>query len=155
MTGKKTQRQAIDLGKPFLGVCYGHQSLVRSLGGRQLMRRSHEAEYGWTRIETTGPSALFSGLPSAFYSFSAHQEEVASLPNGMKLLARSERCGIQACELEGKPVFGIQFHPEKTAEEGEESLAKRKAADCLHRGQGSRLFDSRVGQTIFGNFLSL
>src|SRR4051794_27909940 len=26
-------RRTLDLGRPFLGVCYGHQSLIRSLGG--------------------------------------------------------------------------------------------------------------------------
>ena len=77
----------------------------------------------------------------------------------MRLLARSEICPIQACELEGKPVFGVQFHPERPPEAGERSLAKRikeyPEADCANRGQGARLFDAKVGETIFRNFFSM
>ena len=62
----------------------------------------------------------------------------------MRLLARSEICPIQACELEGKPVFGVQFHPERPLEAGERSLAKRikenPKADCANRGTGREAF---------------
>lgn len=118
--------RTIDSGKPFLGVCYGHQSLVRALGGKETVQRAAVPEFGWTQIEIVETSPLFKGLGSAFYSFSSHFDEVCRLPNGMRRLAQSEACGIQACQIEDQPVFGIQFHPEKNLQEAELTLLERK-----------------------------
>jgi GMP synthase (glutamine-hydrolysing) len=151
-------RSSVDHGVPFLGVCYGHQMLCRALGGKPAVRRGERAEFGWTKIERTETrSSLLEGIPQTFYSFSAHFDEVASLPQGMRLLARSQACAIQACELEGKPVFGIQFHPEKNADEGEHLLKQRKRyglpQELLNPGQGKKLFDQEASERIFKNFL--
>ncbi len=129
-------RRTLDAGKPFLGVCYGHQSLVRALGGKETVRKAAQSEYGWTSIEVVESSPLMEGLSRSFYTYSSHEDEVASLPSGLKRLARSSACEIQACQLEGRPVFGIQFHPEKRLEK-------------------EKLYDPKVGETLFRNFLSL
>lgn len=150
-------RKTIDAGVPYLGVCYGYQALVRSLGGKSAVRRSEQPEFGWTRIEVREPSSLLKGLPREFYSFSAHFEEAAKLPPGMKQLAHSDFCEIQACQLEGKPVFGIQFHPEKPAETADRVLQERKKLGdppiLLHPDQTKKLYDPKIGETLFKNFL--
>ncbi len=152
-------REAIDAGKPVLGVCYGHQMLARALGGEDHVRRAALGEIGWTRIEMTAESRLFRGLPRVFHSFSSHFDEVARLPQGMKLVARSERCGIQACELEGRPVFGIQFHPEKELSETPATFENHRKQGhshlLLNEDEGKRLYDPGVGETIFRNFFEL
>lgn len=153
-------RRTVDAGKPYLGVCYGHQALSRALGGKKHVRRAPRGEFGWVEIENQAPeSRLLRGLPRAFHTFEWHNDEVCELPRGMRALARSELCPIQACELEGKPVFGVQFHPERDLEGGERSLARRRKEnpklEILNVGKGARLFDAAVGQKIFGNFLAL
>ncbi len=154
-------RTSINEGKPYLGVCYGHQSLVRALdvGSKEQVRKGAEAEFGWTRIDVLGKSALFEGLPKSFYSFSSHFEEVSSLPTGLKKLARSEACEIQACELEGKPVFGIQFHPEKNIQDAEKTFSERRKIGepkkLLHPEGSQKLYDPEVGLTLFKNFFKL
>jgi GMP synthase (glutamine-hydrolysing) len=149
-------RRAIDQGKPFLGVCYGHQALVRALGGVESVRRGRESEIGWTRIERLGDGGpLFAGLPDTFYTFSSHVEEVARLPDGMKRLARSELCEIQACQLGDRPVFGIQFHPEKNGDDAEKTFAhwrREGTGPLLRAADTSKLYDPAVGATLFGNF---
>lgn len=152
--------RAIDAGKPLLGVCYGHQALARVIGGKRNLRRAARGEFGWVKIENKSPdSGILRGLPPSFHSFQWHHDEVCELPAGMKLLAGSEICPIQACQLDGKPAFGVQFHPERALEAGEKSLAKRIKADpkaeCVNRGQGQKYFDAKVGETIFRNFLSM
>jgi GMP synthase (glutamine-hydrolysing) len=154
----ETIRRLVDLGKPVLGVCYGHQALNRALGGKQTLRKATAPEFGWTRIETTAPSPLFQGLPQAFYSFSAHFEEVGEVAPGMVLFARSEACSVQACQLGTRPIFGIQFHPEKDLADATRSLAERKRIGepklLLHPADGPKLYDPKIGETVFRNLFS-
>jgi GMP synthase-like glutamine amidotransferase len=46
-------QKTVDRGVPLLGVCYGHQSLVRALHSRENVRRARLTEYGWTKIWMT------------------------------------------------------------------------------------------------------
>lgn len=148
-------RQALDKGVPILGICYGHQALIRVLGGQNLLRRSHTPEVGWTQIEQTQPSSLFEGLPERFVSFSHHFDEATELPQNCRLLARSNDCAIQAFEVEAKPVYGIQFHPERLLEEGNrtiQSLSRQHKALSPGKKWGKN-FRPQFGQILFRNFL--
>ena len=151
-------RKWVDAGTPLLGVCYGHQSVVRALAGRQHLQPAENAEFGWSRIERTEESPLLAGLPKSFWSFSAHFEEVYTLPQGFKAFAKSDWCGIQGFQLEGKPVFGVQFHPERNIEEGEDSFRERREKGVpkvlLHPEKSEKLFDAKVGELIFANFFA-
>ncbi len=150
-------REALDTNRPVLGVCYGHQTLNRVLGGRQLLRKAPKSEFGWTEIEVVERAPLFEGLPDKFWTFSSHYEEVIELPKGMRLLARSADCGIQACRLEDLPVYGIQFHPEKSLEESKRSIASWKKDERRSQirfpEQSEKKYDEKVGDRIFENFL--
>jgi GMP synthase (glutamine-hydrolysing) len=150
--------RTLEEGVPYLGVCYGHQSLIRALNGVSALRRTGVPEFGWTQLEIVEKSSLFDGVPERFVSFSSHFEEAHELPRAMRRLVRSVDCEIQACDFPGKPVFGIQFHPEKTIQEGESLLDRRKAlgtpSQLLGHGQGSRLYQKEVGNQIFSNFLA-
>lgn len=151
-------RAFVSADKPVLGVCYGHQILARALGGRDIVRKGTTPEFGWTEIEQTGSTELFKGLPRKFMSFSSHYEEVSRLAPGFIHLAKSKDCGIQAVQLQGKRVFGIQFHPEKNLNDAEASFQERKAAKnkssppLMGEGQSEKLFNPQVGERIFGNF---
>ncbi len=155
-------QRCLDQGKPLLGICYGHQALVRVLGGKQLLRRTDTGEFGWARIKLTASpeaSPLTRGLPREFHSFAWHYDEVVSLPRGMRNLATSRDCAIQACQLEDRPVYGLQFHPERAPEDGQSSLDRLKKEkpkfQLLHPAGGARLFDPRIGETLFSNFLGI
>jgi len=142
--------------KPVLGVCYGHQILARAMGGRDIVQKGAKSEFGWTEIDTTASSPLFANLPKRFHSYSSHFEEVSRLAPGFVHLGRSKDCAIQAVQLEGRRVFGIQFHPEKNLAEAEEIFKERRAkggaAELLGDRQGHQLFNPEVGQKIFSNF---
>jgi len=108
--------------------------------------------------QRTEESPLLAGLPKSFWSFSAHFEEVYTLPQGFKAFAKSDWCGIQGFQLEGKPVFGVQFHPERNIEEGEDSFRERREKGVpkvlLHPEKSENLFDAKVGELIFANFFA-
>jgi GMP synthase (glutamine-hydrolysing) len=149
----------LDLRKPVLGVCYGHQTLARVLGGKETVHRGSRPEFGWSRIEQLAPSALLKGVPEVFHSFSAHYDELTKLPPGARHLARSELCEYQAFQLEDRPVYGIQFHPEKDLAEAEKTFEERRRKGepklLLHPNEGPKLYDPKVGETIFRNFFEL
>jgi GMP synthase (glutamine-hydrolysing) len=149
---------AIEMQKPFLGVCFGHQILARSLGGKKVVGKATTPEFGWSQIRIVESSHLMKGLENPFYSFSSHFEEVSQLPRGMRKLAESELCPIQACQLEDLPIFGIQFHPEKSARDAEKIfMDKRKAKELklLHPKLSKELYSSKIAETIFSNFFKL
>ncbi len=150
--------EALNTNRPILGVCYGHQTLNRTLGGRQVLRKAPQSEFGWTEIEVIEKAPLFAGLPDRFWTFSSHYEEVTELPKGMRLLARSNDCAVQACRLEDLPVYGIQFHPEKSLEESKRSIAgwkkDERRSQIRFPEESEKYFDETVGDRIFENFLS-
>ena len=152
-------KKAIDLKKPLLGICYGHQALVRAIGGKEHLAESKIPEYGWTKINVFEVCPLFNQIPDYFYSFSAHQDEVVTLPPGTQHVASSEDCSIQAFQLENSPIFGIQFHPEKNLQEAEKILTNRKkmrnSPPLLNPDKGEKLYQPIIGETLFRNFFSL
>jgi GMP synthase (glutamine-hydrolysing) len=153
--------EAIHAEKPLLGVCYGHQILARALGGKSTVRKAESGEFGWVEVELlpeAGLSPLMEKLPRKFHTFGWHNDEVCELPPGTLSLARSKLCPIQAFQLKSQPVYGIQFHPERALEKGEESL-RRKIKDnpqhpLINRNQGKKLYNAEVGLTLFRNFLA-
>jgi GMP synthase (glutamine-hydrolysing) len=153
--------QTLDAGLPLLGVCYGHQILARTVAKAQVCRRAATHEIGWTEIEVDATSKIFEGLPKKFYSFSSHYEEVANLPHGFKNLAHSKSCHVQAMQLGDRPVFGVQFHPERDIEGGERTFKetrespKSKNDALLNPTKSKQLFDQKVTDTIFKNLFNL
>jgi GMP synthase-like glutamine amidotransferase len=151
-------RDAAERGVPVLGICYGHQIIARAFGGIRSVGKARTPEHGWTRITTALDRSITRGLPKTFHSFSAHYDEVSGLPDGFECLASSEACRIQAMQHRSKPIYGLQFHPEKTAEEGRVSyealLKKGEGKNFLNPRGGSKLYDPRIGETLFRNFIS-
>lgn len=114
-------RQALDANLPVLGVCLGAQLLAKTLG--QPVYKNRVQEIGWYEIEmlpACQEDPLFAG--------SAHRETVLEwhgdtfeLPPGAVQLARGATCEVQAFRFASG--YGVQFHPEITAEMVEDWLA--------------------------------
>jgi anthranilate synthase/aminodeoxychorismate synthase-like glutamine amidotransferase len=97
---------------PILGVCLGHQAIAAALGGRII--RAPEPMHGHTSLVEHEAAGLFAGLPSPLNVCRYHSlvVEERSLPEGLKVTARSEDGVIMALEHTSAPIFGVQFHPE-------------------------------------------
>ncbi|MFQ5985236.1 MAG: gamma-glutamyl-gamma-aminobutyrate hydrolase family protein [Alphaproteobacteria bacterium] len=115
-------RTVVEAGVPVLGVCFGHQILVQALGEVGMVRRAPVAEYGIRRMRCLPRQAhdpVLGVLPGAgFDAYSLHSDEVdaaRAVPElGLEVLAESDDCPVQAYRLPGRPVWGVQFHPELT-----------------------------------------
>lgn len=108
-------RRAADRGVPTFGICFGHQLLAQTFGGKV-----EKCPWGWelgTVSVLLTPEAqddpLFSGLPNELPVQQSHGDVVGKLPSGAVCLARSSHCPIQAFRL-GENIWGTQFHPEFT-----------------------------------------
>lgn len=99
-----------DLGIPVLGICYGMQLTAKVLGG--VVKPGEHREYGHTSIEGAVGSALFAGIPGDFDVWMSHGDQVATLPPGFTVSARSLSCPHAAMQHETKKFYALQFHPE-------------------------------------------
>jgi GMP synthase-like glutamine amidotransferase len=108
-------RDAVEAGKPFLGVCLGVQILAAALGAR--VYTAERPEVGLLAVELTGEGRedpLFAGLGDPFVSLQWHGDTF-DLPAGAVRLASSPPIPNQAFRY-GEAAYGVQFHLEVTAE---------------------------------------
>jgi GMP synthase (glutamine-hydrolysing) len=112
----KPDKEIFKMGKPLLGICYGHQVLVDSFGGK--VKRTNSREYGRSVLIIEGEgeedtSDLFKGLgPGIMNCWMSHADAAEKLPEGFKVLARTESSFSAAIGNPDKKFYGIQFHPE-------------------------------------------
>jgi len=110
-------------GTPVFGVCLGHQSIGQAFGGRIVRARS--IMHGKTSRIEHDDHGVFEGLPQPFDATRYHSLviEEASMPDALRITARTgdgEIMGVRHVEL---PVEGVQFHPE--------SILTRSGKDLL------------------------
>lgn len=96
-----------------LGVCLGHQSICTAFGAtvsyaKQLMHGKQSI----CRIDST--SKLFKGLGdeiavARYHSLSAVE---STIPDCLKITAKTADGEIMAVEHKSLPIYGVQFHPE-------------------------------------------
>ena len=102
----------VDLGVPVLGICYGMQLLAHLSGGD--VRQHGEREYGRAEIEVLADEGLFAGFPPGTRTpvWMSHGDRVDVAPADWRVLARSGNTPVAAFAHVGRPVYGVQFHPE-------------------------------------------
>lgn len=110
------RRFVVDLGRPFLGVCLGHQLLASAIGGE--VGPAKMPEVGILKIEMTREGRsdpIFRSIADPMAVLQWHGAEVLAVPQGAEILARSESCPVQAFRY-GKWAYGMQFHVEITGQ---------------------------------------
>jgi GMP synthase (glutamine-hydrolysing) len=95
---------------PVLGICAGMQMIVRASGGT--VGASARSTRGFTNVEVLDDSDLFAGGTGSLAVFESHEDEVTVLPPGLRLLATSSTCRVEAVAATDRPWWGTQFHPE-------------------------------------------
>ncbi|MSR87065.1 glutamine-hydrolyzing GMP synthase [Candidatus Peribacteria bacterium] len=136
----------LELGIPILGLCYGHQWLAQTMGGK--VSPGKTKEYGHTMIERTGEPAIFQGLPKQFTVWMSHGDEVSALPKGFVTTASSKVCQFAAMADESRNIYGVQFHIEVTHTEHGMDILKKFVGICAPAPWGITSYADQVGAEI-------
>jgi GMP synthase (glutamine-hydrolysing) len=103
-------RGLLELGVPVLGICYGMQLLVQTLGGR--VEQAEIGEFGRSDLTVSEPGVLLRGMPREQTCWMSHRDTVYEPPPGFTALASSSGSPVAAVEDAARNIYGIQFHPE-------------------------------------------
>lgn len=106
----KVDEEIFNLGLPILGICYGMQLTAKYFKGEILS--SPQREYGKMNILIEDKSLLFKDLYDEEEVWMSHGDHVAKIPQGFKLLAKSQNGLVASIANEEKKIYCVQFHPE-------------------------------------------
>jgi glutamine amidotransferase len=124
---------------PFLGACLGMQLMATSgaegstagstpglglVDGEVVKLQQQNADeriphIGWNEVARKGSSSLFDGIPESGDFYFVHSYHL-KLQTPSAEAGRTPVCGgfTSAIALTDKPIFGTQFHPEKSQKNG-------------------------------------
>lgn len=123
-------------GKPLLGICLGMQMLFQTgteggetaglgiLKGRveKLTNAPKLPHMGWNTLDRTKPDCpLWNGLGERAWAYFVHS--YAARPTNAAIIAATTTHGEPiVAAVQQDNVFGVQFHPEKSAADGQQIL---------------------------------
>jgi GMP synthase (glutamine-hydrolysing) len=120
-----------NLNVPTLGICFGHQLFARASGTQVLSGELIERD---ETIIISEPGPLFHGMEPEMDFRESHREYIVAEPverAGWHIIARSASCPVEAMHHPTRPLYGVQFHPERSGLNGE------------------KLFDNFYNQIVF------
>jgi anthranilate synthase/aminodeoxychorismate synthase-like glutamine amidotransferase len=119
---------------PVLGVCLGHQCIVEVFGG--VVGRAERVMHGKVSNVYHDSKTIYGGLSNPFSATRYHSliASEGSLPAGLDVSAYTSQGEIMGVRLEGRPVEGVQFHPESIlTPEGSRLLSNFLSTTNAHR----------------------
>jgi glutamine amidotransferase len=133
-------KERVAASAPFLGICLGMQLMAQ----RSAEHGDHEGlnlvdgsvvklepsspderipHIGWNEVVSQDGAELFEGAPQGSDYYFVHSYHL-KVEDQSCVIARTPYCGefVSAVRIPGKPVFGTQFHPEKSQRAGHRLL---------------------------------
>ncbi len=134
--------EAVELGKPFLGICVGMQMLydgseespgVSGLGVlsgmvRRLPDGVKHPQMQWNTLDVLSQSPLLNGLDSNPWLYFVHSY-APSPTNADEIVATCDYGGPVTAMVQRDSLWATQFHPEKSGKVGLSLLAN--FVDCV------------------------
>ena len=98
---------------PIMGVCLGHQAICEVYGG--IIGHAKELMHGkQSEVELDIESPVFDGMNQKIKAARYHSLALKgdTLPEELKVIAKTKDGEVMAVEHKKYPVYGVQFHPE-------------------------------------------
>jgi GMP synthase (glutamine-hydrolysing) len=108
--GPVIDRSIFNLNIPVLGICYGMQFMVYSMGGQ--VRNAEKREYGHATLHIKNKSDLFKTVSDSISCWMSHGDIITQLPDGFEVSAITDNSPYAAIVHSKQRFFGLQFHPE-------------------------------------------
>ncbi|CAN5168729.1 gamma-glutamyl-gamma-aminobutyrate hydrolase family protein [soil metagenome] len=115
---------AVHAGVPILGICRGHQMLNVALGGALIadLPRTEVEHYPQVAPPTNGADDHLvrfapASLAESIYGSEArvnswHHQSVATCGQGLEVSGWAQDGVVESIEVPGRPILGVQWHPE-------------------------------------------
>ncbi len=118
----RVDRAIFNLGVPILGICYGMQFMMETLGGKVI--GSKKREYGFAELNIKEKNGIFAGVETKTPCWMSHGDSVGQLPEGFIATAVTDNTPVAAAQDTFRRFYGLQFHPEVVhTKEGKKILA--------------------------------
>lgn len=113
----------LEQNKPIMGICRGIQVLNVALGGSLIQHIEHASRHSSSgdgkdkvhQIRLSGNSFLSELYGKEFCVNSAHHQAIKIPADELNILAYSDDGIVEAVQHKEKPVFAVQWHPERMA----------------------------------------
>ena len=96
---------------PVLGICYGAQYLAYLHGGK--VEKGDSREYGRANLNLIkSGDKLLDGISVGDQVWMSHGDTITKLPEEFDIVASTKDVDNTAFKIQGKSIWGVQFHPE-------------------------------------------
>jgi len=110
---------------PIFGICLGHQSIAQVFGA-EVIRAKNMMHGKTSQVKVARQTPIFKDIPLEFRATRYHSLTVSKkkIPAMIEVTSHSEDDHeIMSLQIKGKPIYGVQFHPESIMSEyGHEML---------------------------------
>lgn len=125
----------LDFNVPILGICYGMQLLMHTLGGNVGILK--ERDYGSKIMTITKSSLINKGLSNPTEIWMSHYDYVTDIAPGYEIYARTD-VSIAMVGNESKQIYAIQYHPEATKTKDDYQVFRNFVFDiCRYASEGN------------------
>ncbi len=116
----KVIKQATQQQKPLLGICYGAEILALANGGA--LTRLREKVYGYNTVYVKKVNPL-TETKRTLEVYESHIFNISRLPTSFESLGYSKDCENEIIAHRELSLYGLQFHPECSGDDGLQILA--------------------------------
>ncbi|MGL5742903.1 MAG: glutamine amidotransferase-related protein [Legionella sp.] len=138
--------------KKIIGICFGHQLIVKALGG-QVIKSPKGWGIGMSVNKMIQNKPWMSPLLDALNLIVSHQDQVVALPLMAEVLAASDFCPFYLLQI-GDNIVTVQGHPAFTKSYSQALIETRKSklGNALSE-QGLKSLQLKCDDVVFAHWI--